>query len=215
MIDKPRHHPMHERRQSNRRQESNLAGARLENSQRIANLGDWEYDFAQHRLLWSEGVYRILGLARKDTPPDSEIFYGLVHPDDLAFVKREKQAATEGSHRADFEHRIIRPDGEVRHIHHITETERDHEGRLLRESGTIQDVTEWKSAEAALRASEERFKFVARAVSDVVWDWNLTTNTLWWNDGFLTTFGFAAGEIEPSIESWTGRMHPGDRPRVI
>ena len=215
MFEKSNSAATTERRLSDRRQETSLTVVRLDNSQRIARLGDWEYDFVQHRLLWSEGVYRILGLARKDTPPDSEIFYGLVHPDDLAFVKREKRAAREGLHRADFEHRIIRPDGEVRHVHHITEMERDSQGRPVRESGIIQDVTERKSAEAALRTSEERFKFVARAVSDVVWDWNLTANTFWWNDGFLTTFGFAAGEIKPSVESWTGRMHPGDRPRVV
>jgi len=69
--------------------------------------------------------------------------------------------------------------------------------------------------EDALRQSEERFKLAALAVSDVVWDWNLAANTLWWNDGFLTTFGFSAGEIEPSVESWTGRIHPEERQRVI
>jgi PAS domain S-box-containing protein len=55
---------------------------------------------------------------------------------------------------------------------------------------------------------------VARAVSDVVWDWNLTTNTLWWNDGFLTTFGFVAGESNPA-SSWTSRIHPDERSRVV
>src|SRR6185503_19625849 len=43
-----------------------LNHARLENSQRIAGLGDWEYDFANHRLVWSEEVYRILGISRQD-----------------------------------------------------------------------------------------------------------------------------------------------------
>ncbi|MBS0630892.1 MAG: PAS domain S-box protein [Verrucomicrobia bacterium] len=77
------------------------------------------------------------------------------------------------------------------------------------------DISARQAAVTALRESEERFKFVARAVSDVVWDWNIPANTLWWNDGFLTTFGFAAGEIEPSVESWTGRIHPDDRSRVV
>jgi hypothetical protein len=138
-----------------------------------------------------------------------------VHPDDLALVHREKKAAAEGSRRVDFEHRIIRPDGEVRYLHQITETIFDDQGRPARESGTIQDITERKLSERALLESEERFKFVARAVSDVVWDWNLSANTLWWNDGFLTTFGFVAGEIEPCVESWTGRIHPDERSRVV
>jgi|ERR1035437_1824301 PAS domain S-box-containing protein len=189
--------------------------ARLENSQRIAGLGDWEYDFANHRLVWSEGIYRILGISRKKFPPNTETFDRLVHPDDLAFVHRERKAAAEGSRRAEFEHRIIRPDGEVRYFHQITEMSFDDQGRPARESGTMQDITERKLAEAALRQSEERFKFVARAMSDLVWDWDLSANTLWWHDGFLTTFGFVAGEIEPSVESWTGRIHPDDRSRVV
>ena len=41
---------------------------RLENSQRITGIGDWEYNFADNRLLWSEEVYRILGIERKDFP---------------------------------------------------------------------------------------------------------------------------------------------------
>jgi len=80
---------------------------------------------------------------------------------------------------------------------------------------TFRDITARQAAERALRESEERFKFVARAISDVVWDRNLAANTLWWNDGFLTTFGFVAGEIEPSVESWTSRIHPDDRGRVV
>jgi PAS domain S-box-containing protein len=77
------------------------------------------------------------------------------------------------------------------------------------------ETTDRRLTERALRQSEERFKFVARAVSDVVWDWDLAANSIWWNDGFLTTFGFIAGEIEPSVASWTGRIHPDERQRVV
>ena len=188
---------------------------RLENSQRMAGLGAWEYDYANHRLIWSEEIYRILGISRRNFPPNAATFDRLVHPDDLMFVQREKNAATEGSRHAEFEHRIIRPDGAVRWLHQITEMSFDDQGHPVEESGTIQDVTDRKLADEALRESEERFKFVARAVSDVVWDWNLSTNTFWWNDGFLTTFGFVAGEIEPNVESWTGRIHPDERRRVV
>ncbi len=77
------------------------------------------------------------------------------------------------------------------------------------------DTPDRRQTERALRQSEERFKFIARAVSDVVWDWNLAADTLWWNDGFLTTFGFVAGEIEPGVAAWTGRIHPDERQRVL
>jgi PAS domain S-box-containing protein len=89
------------------------------------------------------------------------------------------------------------------------------EGKNYGRIWAFRDITASKASELALRQSEERFKFVARAVSDVVWDWDLKTNALWWNDGFLTTFGFLAGEIEPSVEAWTSRIHPDERTRVV
>jgi len=79
----------------------------------------------------------------------------------------------------------------------------------------IRDISARKHADTALRQSEERFKLVARAVSDVLWDWNLVTNNRWWSEGFFTTFGYSVGEIEPGIESWENRIHPDESRRVI
>ena len=135
---------------------ANLNLARLENSQRIVGLGDWEYDPASQKLVWSEGIYQILGLSRKACPPLAETFERLVHPDDLAAYRQSKKDAAMGSHRMEFQHRIIRPDGEVRYFQQITETSRDDQGRPIREAGTIQDITRQKLAEAALRQSEQR-----------------------------------------------------------
>jgi PAS domain S-box-containing protein len=188
---------------------------RLENSQRIASLGDWEYDFARRSLVWSEGFYRLIGLTRQDTAPNAEVFARMIHPDDQDYVQEMTATGATGPCRVDYVHRIIRPDGEVRHLHKIVEISYDEEGRPVRETGTMQDVTGATLSAVALRDSEERFKFVARAVSDVVWDWNLVTNALWWNDGFLATFGFEKGELTPSVNSWITRIHPDDRTRVV
>ena len=79
----------------------------------------------------------------------------------------------------------------------------------------VRDISARKLADAALRQSEERFKLVARAVSDVIWDWNLVTDQLWWSDGFTTTFGYSGDEIGPGLESWTSRIHPDELHRVV
>ncbi|MEX2374545.1 MAG: PAS domain S-box protein, partial [Dehalococcoidia bacterium] len=54
----------------------------------------------------------------------------------------------------------------------------------------FRDVTQARRAEAAIRLSEERFRAITRATSDVVWDWDLSTDFIWWNDGMLDLFGF-------------------------
>jgi PAS domain S-box-containing protein len=76
------------------------------------------------------------------------------------------------------------------------------------------DITERKRAEEALQLSYERFQLANRATYNAIWDWDLRTNALWWNENFQTLFGYGAEEIEPSIESWTNRIHPEDLERV-
>ncbi len=78
----------------------------------------------------------------------------------------------------------------------------------------IRDISARKRADDAQRKSRERFKLAARAVSDVIWDWDLATDDLWWSDGFMTTFGYAASEISPNVSSWHSRIHPDDLSRV-
>jgi len=77
------------------------------------------------------------------------------------------------------------------------------------------NITGQKEVEEALRASEERFRLLAEVTNDAIWDWDLTTNELWWNEGFEKLFGFSRDEIEKTNDSWRNRVHPEDRDRVL
>ncbi|MFO1446936.1 MAG: PAS domain-containing protein [Opitutaceae bacterium] len=195
--------------------EAKLEHSRLVNSQRIAGIGDWEVNETKHSLHWSEGIYRLLGVSPQEGPPTSAAFYQRVHPDDLDFVKGEKAAVGAGERRVDFEHRIVLPDGTVRNIHQIAETTFDSKGGTIRESGTLQDVTDHHTIQEALRRSEERFSLVARAVTDVLWDWNLITNERWSSRGFLGSSGQLENDNGQGAEFWAGRIHPDDHNRVV
>ena len=70
------------------------------------------------------------------------------------------------------------------------------------------------TANAALEDSLVRFELANRATFNAIWDWNLHTNALGWNENFEALFGYQAEEIEPGIESWTKRIHPEDLGRV-
>lgn len=78
----------------------------------------------------------------------------------------------------------------------------------------VRDITARKQAEESLHAHEEQLRFIARAANDVLWDWDLVANGIWWSDGFRKTFGYDLLALEQGIESWTNRVHPDDYPGV-
>jgi PAS domain S-box-containing protein len=64
-----------------------------------------------------------------------------------------------------------------------------------------------------LRGGRERFELLARATNDAVWDWNLATNAVWWNEGLRTLFGVPPEQV-PTLDSWAARIHPVDVGRI-
>ena len=125
--------------------------ALLEEAQRIAQLGNWEIVANNSTLHWSPAVFGIFGLDPETYTPTLEGFHRAVHPDDRALVRSAIDQANETGHY-DVVHRIVRPDGEVRHVHERARIEFDADGRPLIRRGVVQDVTAMKRAEAALQA---------------------------------------------------------------
>ena len=87
--------------------------------------------------------------------------------------------------------------------------------------GELPPLADWiaqciqrKRDEATLRVSEERFRLLAKATNDAIWDWSLTTNHLWWNEGYEKLFGYSRAEVAPTSKSWTDHIHPEDLLRV-
>jgi len=79
----------------------------------------------------------------------------------------------------------------------------------------FRDITAARRTEESLRLSEERFRTIARATTDVVWDWNLDDDTLWVSDSVEAVFGYAPAEFSGPILAWSERIHPDERERVV
>ncbi len=90
-------------------------------------------------------------------------------------------------------------------------TFKGHRSRLV----IVRDISEQLRAEAELRLERERFRLIAGATSDAIWDLDLASNTLWWGDSLQTLFGYDAAEFGDSLDSWVRAIHPEDRDRVV
>ena len=80
---------------------------------------------------------------------------------------------------------------------------------------TARDIRERIAQEEALRKSNERFDTAVRATNDVIWDWDLLTDEIWWNENFTKVFGYARDAVDRTVQSWYQGMHPDDQGRVI
>lgn len=122
----------------------------LKKAQQIARMGDWAWDIREHRLVWSDALRRIWGVAEDFSLTEGSLNV-LIHPDDREKNANEVWAFLKEGAVLDFEFRIVRPDGETRYLHQVAELMRDSDGQPVRAFGVMQDVTEQRKTDAAVR----------------------------------------------------------------
>lgn len=125
----------------------------LEDAQAIAHIGSWEWDIAENRVTWSDELYRIYGLEPGESEASYEEFITHVHPDDRQLVNEAVQEGYATGRAFRFEHRIVRPDGEIRYLEGRGAVAREGGARPTRMSGTGHDITDRRLAEEELVAA--------------------------------------------------------------
>jgi PAS domain S-box-containing protein len=131
---------------------------RLDLATRSGGIGIWEWDIQSDRLDWDDRMYGLYGLVRGDEPLTSQVMLQLIHPDDAARSMSETDASMAEGRLYDTEFRIIRPDGEIRHIKATGIISYDVNGKPTRVVGVNLDLTDLKRSEEALRLALEKEK---------------------------------------------------------
>ncbi|MEN8168024.1 MAG: PAS domain-containing protein, partial [Pseudomonadota bacterium] len=144
-----------------RRSESSLAEA-----QRIAKIGSWELDLRKNELIWSDEIYRMFEIDKAQFGASYEAFLGVIHPDDRERVNRTYAKSLEARTPYEITHRLRMPDGRIKYVHEICETQYDDTGKSVYSYGTVQDVTERHQAELELIQAKEQAEAATRAKSD-------------------------------------------------
>ena len=181
----------------------------LEEAQHVAHVGYWVWDLQTNRLIWSDETYRIFGLTPQEGPIDLDKVREMIHPDDREMVFRTAENAANSGTRADCEHRLFRPNGEMRVVHSLGDLKKDSSGRPHQIFGTTQDITERKHAEEALQQSQFYLSEGQRLAHVGSWAFNAAGH--YWSDELYKIYGLDPKSGAPTVEQYLALVHPQDR----
>jgi len=129
--------------------------ATLDSAQRIAHVGNWDWEPVSGRLVWSDELYRICGLKPQEVPVTRELAEQFIHPHDLDRVTGELNAALTGERPFRMEYRMVLKDGSIKVVYSQAEVTWDAGKNPVRMMGILQDITGRKAVEDELVAAKE------------------------------------------------------------
>ncbi|MCA9127928.1 MAG: PAS domain S-box protein [Planctomycetales bacterium] len=136
---------------------------RMEMAMRAGGMAAWEW--TPEKSIWTKQLYDLVGIDPAQEA-STELFFSLVHPDDIEGLKSHWQIVIGGSESYDAEFRIIRPDGQVRWINGLGEVVRNRSGKVVKMYGVNWDSTNEHEQAAALRESEKRAQAANQSKSE-------------------------------------------------
>jgi PAS domain S-box-containing protein len=193
------------------------SNARLEEAQRVAHIGHYEFNPVENQVTWSAELCRIWGIPPVKHPIDMAVVFEMIHPEDREYAARTVEEIILSGTHLKAEHRIVRPDGEVRFLQVLGTVKRDASGRAYELFGTGQDITDRKLAEQALRRSQfyltegERLAHMGSWASrDLGIRWSDDLDT-YWSDELYKIFGIDPKNGTPNLQQYLAAIHPQDR----
>jgi PAS domain S-box-containing protein len=187
------------RQRAERRSEAYLAEA-----QRLSHSGSFGWRVSTGEILWSEETFRIFQYDRT-IKPTVELVFERIHPEDAAFVKQTIERASEDWKDLDFEHRLLMPDGSVKHARVVAHAEKDESGEL-EFVGAIMDVTGSKQAEGRIRQ-------IIDTIPAYAWSTRPDGSVDFINQRFVEFTGRSREEL--AGWGWSSTNHPDDMSRHV
>ena len=166
------------------------ANATLELAQNMAHLGHWSMDIGSRWPVWSDQMYQLTGRERDKGPPEWDEMLGMVHQEDRGEFEAAVESIAASGQPRQVEVRLMRPEGSQRHLTVNAHALRDDQGRVVRLFGIVQDITERKRSEQALRASEEQFRRLFEDTALGVFQSTMEGLIIRVNPAFARMFGY-------------------------
>ena len=165
-------------------------------------IGLWDWHLPTDKVIYSKQWESILGYEVGELPQTVDSWTRAVLPEDLALAEQAIADYLEGrSASYEVEFRIVRKDGSIIWAQDKgTITEWDEAGHPVRLVGVLQDIHRLKLAEEEVKEKSEQLDFVARLANLSMWEWDLRTQTISYNDEYLEMLGYSQSEITGTVE---------------
>jgi len=138
-------------KQKKEQEQQRKAELHLAEAQNIAHIGSWELDIIDDKLQWSNETFRIFEIDPTKLNPSYDGFLNVIHPDDRKRVNKAYIDSLETKSAYSLEHRLLMPDGRVKLVSEKCDTEFDNKGNAIRSFGTVQDITDRKRTDDAIK----------------------------------------------------------------
>jgi len=202
-----------------------LSGEHLKEAQRLAQVGSWELDLQTNHLNWSDEIFRIFEIDKSRFAASYEAFLNAIHPEDRAAVNQAYTDSVASRTPYEIEHRLLLQDGRIKWVQERCETFYDADGKPLRSAGTVQDISQLKSAQLELELYRSHLEqLVAQRTAQLEdaqriaglgnWSWDVANGKITWSDEIYRIFGHEPRAFEPSYERFIAALHPGDVARI-
>ena len=145
---------------------------------------------------------------------DPALRWRMVHPADRERMRSEDERPAKPGEVVTTEYRVLHRDGHTVWVRNESVVVEDEVTGSRFWQGFMLDITEAKKAEEALTKSEERYRLVARATDETIWDSDILADEQTWNGAVQTMFGYPP-EQRTSTAWWEEHIHPADRGRIL
>jgi PAS domain S-box-containing protein len=166
----------------------------LAEAQKMAHMGNWEWNFVTNELYYSDELYRIFGLNPQElnVPFDEVLAY--IHPEDRDYVTNSIIEALNGKKYDAIDFRIILADGTERTVFTQGEVTFDEKNTPIRLRGTVQDITERRQMNEALRESEEKYRNIVETANEGILMIDDKATITYANKKLMDTLGYRLEE---------------------
>ncbi|MBU44026.1 MAG: hypothetical protein CMN76_12460 [Spirochaetaceae bacterium] len=154
----------------------------LAEAQSLALMGRWELDLVRNHLHWSSGIFEMFEIDPERFPASYEAFLNAIHPEDRGRVDKAYTDSLKNRQPYEIEHRLLFPDGRIKWVREKCKTAFDSQGKALRSTGIVQDITSQKLGELQLRKMETFLERTSEVAGIGGWEVDLTTGILFWSD---------------------------------